>query len=196
MWCHFVTGPCHVVVSSLHDVTLIWRHSYFIIHHSFLDLAGFFSGCGRQHWYTQCLLGVCTIFIICFLQLLLFENHVCCENLGMTARLRVAWSVPVLTAVVTVISDFPASSIFHSILQLTSAILWTDSFYIKPWLSPSFFDRRFCWDRSSHPGSRWAAVDCGAVSTSGQALQLRILSTDFFCPVTCQLICVSAKLIF
>ena len=69
--------------------------------------------------------------------LLLFENRVCCENSGMTARLSVARSVPVLTAVVTVVSDSPApstfhlpssifylpSSIFQSVLQSTSAIL-------------------------------------------------------------------------
>ena len=41
----------------------------------------------------------------------------------MTARLRVARSVPVLTAAVTVVSDSPASSIFHSVLQSTSTIL-------------------------------------------------------------------------
>ena len=41
----------------------------------------------------------------------------------MTARLRVARSVPVLTAVVTVVSDSPPSSVFHSVLQSTSAIL-------------------------------------------------------------------------
>ena len=40
----------------------------------------------------------------------------------MTARLSVALSVPVLTAVVTVVSDSPASSIFHSVVQSTSAI--------------------------------------------------------------------------
>ena len=40
----------------------------------------------------------------------------------MTARLSVVRSVPVLTAVVTVVSDSPASSIFHSVVQSTSAI--------------------------------------------------------------------------
>ena len=58
-----------------------------------------------------------------FVRLLLFENRVCCENSGVTARLRVARSVPVLTAVVTVVSDSPASSIFHSVLQSLNCFL-------------------------------------------------------------------------
>ena len=51
------------------------------------------------------------IYNLCFVRLLLFENRVCCENSEMTARLSVALSVPELTAVVTVVSNFPASSI-------------------------------------------------------------------------------------
>ena len=82
MWCHFVTGPCHVVVSSLHNVTLIWRHSYFIIHHSFLDLAGFFSGCGRQHWYNKCPSGVCIVFIF------YASFHYCCSKIACVVRIR------------------------------------------------------------------------------------------------------------
>ena len=42
---------------------------------------------------------------------IVLQNHVCCENLGMTARLSVAQTAPVQTAVVTVVSDSPASSI-------------------------------------------------------------------------------------
>ena len=127
--------------------------------------------------------GMYCIYNLCFVQLLLFENHMCCENLGMTARLSIARSVPVLTAVVTVVSDSPASSIpFYSQRQRFFELL---PYTNQPWLSPSFFNRHFCWDRSSHLGSRWAAVDCGAMSTSGQALQLRISMMEFFCPVTC-----------
>ena len=37
------------------------------------------------------------------------------------------------------------------------------------------------------PGSHWAVVDRGVVSTSGQVLQLTISSMEFFCPVTCSL---------
>ena len=64
------------------------------------------------------------IYDLCFVRLLLFENRVCCENSGMTARLSVALSVPELTAVVTVVSNFPASSIpFYIQLQRFSEML-------------------------------------------------------------------------
>ena len=43
--------------------------------------------------------------------IIVVRNYMCCENLGVTARLSVARSVPVLTAIVTVVSDSPASSI-------------------------------------------------------------------------------------
>ena len=29
IYCHFANGPCHVVASSLHDVTLVGHHSIF-----------------------------------------------------------------------------------------------------------------------------------------------------------------------
>ena len=58
--------------------------------------------------------GMYCIYNLCFVHLLLFENRVCCEDLGITARLSVAQSVLVLTAVVKVVFDSPASSIpFH-----------------------------------------------------------------------------------
>ena len=103
----------------------------------------------------------------------------------MTARLSVVRSVPVLTAVVTVVSDSPASSIFHSVVQSTSAIpeLIPPTFNLGCLLRSSTVV--LWWDRSSRPGSGLAAVDRGAVSTSGQALQLKISSTEFFCSVTC-----------
>ena len=95
-----------------------------------------------------------------FVRLLLFENGVCCDNSGMTARRSVARYVPVLTAVVTVVADSPASPIpFYIKRQRTCELLPVTC---SPWLSPSFFYRRFCWDRSSRPGSGWAAVDRGA----------------------------------
>ena len=68
-----MNGPCQVVTSSLHDVTLVGRHSYFIIlSHSLLTVVSLwlaaerqgFSGCDRQYWYIQCPLGVCIVSII------------------------------------------------------------------------------------------------------------------------------------
>ena len=38
VWCHCVNGPSHMVASSLHNVTLVGHHSYFLfLHHSFVD---------------------------------------------------------------------------------------------------------------------------------------------------------------
>ena len=81
MWCHFVNdfvnGPYHMVASSLHDVTLVGRHSLHFFPWggggggSFFcclfcwdwQLSGWsFSCCGRQRWYIQCLLGHSTSF--------------------------------------------------------------------------------------------------------------------------------------
>ena len=110
-----------MVASSLNDITLVGHNSYFFVILLLTVLLGLeaerqgFSGCGRQHWYIQCPLGVCILFIIYTLFDYCCSKTVCCENLGMTARLSVARSVPVLTAVVTVVSDSPASSIrFYS----------------------------------------------------------------------------------
>ena len=146
-------------------------------------MAGFFWLWQTALVYSVPVGGMYCIHNLCFVRLLLFENRVCCENLGMTARLSVARSVLVLTAVVKVVFDSPGSSIpFH--IQCQRFFL-TASCYILIWMSSCFFNRRFCWDRSSRLESGWAAVNCGAVSTSGQVLQLRILLTEFFCPVTC-----------
>ena len=67
MRCHFVNGPSHVVASSLHDITLVGCHSYFLfLGHSFCWLFVLFglaaerqgfSGFGRQHWHIHCPLG-------------------------------------------------------------------------------------------------------------------------------------------
>ena len=121
-----------MVASSLHDVTLVGRHSYFIILRHFVDrcFVGvqlsdrvFLAVADSIAVYSVPFGGMYCIYSLCFVQSLLFENRVCCESSGMTVRLRVARSVPVLTAVVTVVSDSPACSIFHSVLQSTSAIL-------------------------------------------------------------------------
>ena len=73
---------------------------------------------GRVFWLWQTALiysvpvgGLYCIYNLYFVRLLVVENRVCCENSGMTARLSVARSVSVLTAIVTVVSDSPASSI-------------------------------------------------------------------------------------
>ena len=80
-----------MVASSLYDVTLVGRHSYFIIlSHSLLTVVSLwlaaeqqgFSGCGRQHWYTQCPLGACIVFVINAL----FDN--CCSKVACAVRIR------------------------------------------------------------------------------------------------------------
>ena len=105
----------------------------------------------------------------------------------MTVRLSVARSVPILTAVVTAVFVSPAfhSVPLRSVLHFTSEILQT-AFCLRLHLGSAllrFCDRRFCWDRSSRPGSGWAAVDREADSTSDQALQLGISLTECFCSV-------------
>ena len=80
-----------MVASSLYDVTLVGRHSYFIIlSHSLLTVVSLwlaaerqgFSGCGRQHWYIQCLSGVCIVLIV----YALFSY--CCSKIACAVRIR------------------------------------------------------------------------------------------------------------
>ena len=68
--------------------------------------AGTFFGCSRKHRYVQCPLRV----YVFSLSLMLFID--CCFSKPATVRLKVARSVPILTAVVTVVFDSPA---LHSI---------------------------------------------------------------------------------
>ena len=105
--------------------------------------------------------GVHFVCYRCFYQLLL-ENHVCCENSVRTVRLSVAWSVPTLTAVVTLVSDSSAfhsirlhSTSFRSVLHSAYEILQTAFCSHLHLGSPllRFFDHYLCWDRSSPSGS-------------------------------------------
>ena len=110
-----------MVASSLHNITLVGRHSYFLfLHHSFVYclfcLGWQLSGRVFSLWQTALIYsvpvgGMYCIYNLCLVRLLLLKNRACRENSGMTARLSVAQSVPVLTEVVTVVSDSPASSV-------------------------------------------------------------------------------------
>ena len=93
MWCHFVNGPCHVVASSLHDVTLVGNHSYFIIlRHSLLTVdccfvvagswvAGFF-----WLWQTALVYSVPVGGMYCIYDLCLFDNY--CSKTARVMRIR------------------------------------------------------------------------------------------------------------
>ena len=191
MWCHFVNGPSHMVASSLHNVTLVGWHFYFLSFFCWLLFCWGWQLRGWVFWLWQTASiysvpagSIYCIYNLCFVQLLLFKNRACCENSEMTVRLSAAQSVPLLTAGVTVVSDSP----FHFV-PFSSTFNFSDSvicflLHCNLGCLLSFLDCHFYWDRNSLPGSGWAAVNCGAVSTSGQALQLRISSKMFFCPVT------------
>ena len=127
----------------------------------------FFSFWQTALVYSVPVVGMYFICNLCFVPLLL-----------LTVRLSVSRSVQILTAVATVGFDSPAfystsfgSTPFHHLL-FRSTFSFSDSvncflLHLNLGFLLRFFDRRFCWDRSSRPGSRWAAVDRGAVSTSG-----------------------------
>ena len=86
-----------------------------------------FSGSGRQKWYIRCPLWVGIKFIsatdalsdYCCSKIFhyYYQNRVCGENSGMTVRLSIALSIPILTAVVSVVSD---SAAFYSVLLQTA----------------------------------------------------------------------------